>query len=105
MPKLAPSAGSRKGAPNVERKHRSPSDRRRKARRALAKAVATSGEIQGKSRKRQRSRAGGEANAATILGTDLARLYAKFGDDKRDVFATGLIPDGTPYKGRTWKAS
>jgi len=103
MPTPASSAGSRKVEPR--KRKRSPSDNARNLRRRLAKAVRTSSEIQGKSRRRQRSRAAGEANFATSLDTDLRGLYEIFGDDKRDVFATGKVPDGTPYRGRTWRAS
>lgn len=54
-------------------------------------------------RTRQRARLTGEANLATMLDTDLGLRYDAFDDDKRAIFATGLVPDGTPYKGRTWR--
>lgn len=61
--------------------------------------------IQGTSNKRQRTRAAGEANAATGLDTDLFDLYDAYGEARREVFATGKVPDGTPFKGRTWRSS
>jgi len=77
---------------------------RRNTLRALRRATATAAEIQGISRARQRHRLAREANAATALDTDLGSLYSQFGEDKRNVFAAGMIPDGTPFNGQTWRA-
>lgn len=79
---------------------RSPSDRRRKVRRALAEAVQTTAEIQGTARARQKTRAAGNANDAAVKTTDLEHLYGDLREDKRALYATGLIPEGTPYRGR-----
>jgi len=77
--------------------------RKARALRALERALATTSEIQGTSRTRQRRRAALEANAAASLDTDLDLLYEVLGDDKRAIFATGLVPNGSPYRGRTWR--
>lgn len=95
-------------SPNRVNRQKRAGDRgrqRRRARRALAKAMQTSAEIQGSAKHRQRSRSRGEANTAASFDTDLLGLYREFGEDKRAVFATGLVPNGAPYKGRTWRAS
>lgn len=107
MPPPATSARPREAGRRIapRKRKRSPSEERRKLRRALKRAVRTSTEIQGAARKRQRSRAAGESNAAASLDTDLDGLYGAFGDDKRAIFATGQVPNGAPYKGRTWRAS
>lgn len=67
-------------------------------------ALRASQRIQGAARRRQGARAVGEANAAASLDTDLRELYEDYNGDRRELFATGLVPNGTPYKGRTWKA-
>lgn len=94
-------AGSRKVEPR--KRKQTPSDQRRKTKRALANALRTSAEIQGAARRRQRERSAGAANAATSLDTDLGHLYDRFGDNKREVFTSGVFVE-TPYKGRTWRA-
>lgn len=99
MPGAARSAGSRKVEPR--RRKRSPSDQRRKARRALAQALGTSAEIQGKARQRQRSRAEGEANRAASLDTDLFELYGRLGADKRQAAETGVVSTGGGFAGKT----
>lgn len=101
MPFSAPSAGSRKVEPR--KRKQSPSDRRRKAKRALVVARNTASEIQGAARRRQRERSSGAANAAAVLDTDLGFLYDRFGDEKREIFVSGVFIE-TPYKGRTWRA-
>lgn len=88
----------------MSRTRRSPSDRKRKARRALRKALDSSARIQGASRQRQRSRLAGEANRAVSLDTDLGLLHSELSERKREAMATGLVPNGTPFKGRTWRA-
>lgn len=77
---------------------------RRKAERALARAMQTSAAIQGTSRARQRHRAAGEANTAEALTTDLRGLYTEFQGDKREVYSSGYISEPS-YKGKTWRAS
>lgn len=106
----ATNAGSREVEPlyksvsGSRKRKQSPADQRRRALRALARAMGTTAEIQGTSRQRQQRRSDGEANAAASLDTDLALLYDVLGDDKRVLFGTGLVPNGEPYRGRTWRA-
>jgi len=95
-------------AGNARRATRPPRKRARRGKkartlRALQRALATAGEIQGTSRMRQRRRSAGEANAAASLDTDLELLYEVLGDDKRGIFALGLVPNGSPYHGQTWR--
>jgi len=72
--------------------------------RAIKQAVQTSADIQGKARQRQRKRLAGEANPATALDTDLKELHVELSNDKRAIVGAGLVPDGTEYRGRTWRA-
>jgi len=95
------STGSRKVEPSKRGKRGAGSAQRRKARRAIAKAVETSAELQGKSRSRQKTRAAGEKNRAASLDRQVDALREEFNGDKRNIFATGLVPDGTPYTGKT----
>ena len=80
--------------------HQTPSRQRRSARRAAARAVQTAAEIQGTARARTTARATGNADAAAAKGGDLDNLYGEYRGDKRDLYATGLVPEGTEYKGR-----
>lgn len=73
----------------------------RRVRRLIAEAVSTSAELQGTSRKRQRTRAAGEANLAAGLDRQVENLRETFNGNKRDIFATGLVPDGTEFRGKT----
>lgn len=95
------STGSRKVEPPRHGKRGKGSAQRRKARRAIAKAVRTAEEIQGTARARQKHRAAAAANTAAKLTGDLDDLYEEFNGNKREIFATGLVPDGTEYRGRT----
>lgn len=73
----------------------------RRVRRLIAEAVSTSAELQGTSRQRQRTRAAGEANLAAGLDRQVENLRETFNGNKRDIFATGLVPDGTEFRGNT----
>lgn len=99
------SAGSREVEPFKRRRRKqTPSDERRKTKRAVERALQTSAEIQGKSRARQRRRSRSEANAAQSLTTDLGELYGRFQGDKRNILGTGYLKQ-LPYKGSTWRPS
>ncbi len=95
------SSGSREVEPSRRGKRGSGAAQRRKARRAIAQAVKTSAELQGTSRKRQRTRAAGESNLAAGLDRQVENLRETFNGNKRDIFATGLVPDGTEFRGKT----
>lgn len=103
-----PLSGSREVEPVTttgrRQSKRSPSSQRRKARRAIENAVQTANEIQGAARARQRARAKGRAVQAAARTDKLDELYGNFRRDKRDIYASGLVPEGTGYRGRTSKA-
>ena len=87
----------------VNRKRsRSRGRRNRHARRAIEGAVRTSADLQGKSRARQRTRAAGEKNRAASLDREVAAAREDFNKAKREVYATGLVPEGIPSDAPIW---
>jgi hypothetical protein len=87
-------------ARSATRPPRTRARRGRKARtlRALKGAVETADEIDRTARDRQQVRAAGNANAAEAKTTDLDRLYGQLRADKREIYATGLVPEGRPFQ-------
>lgn len=104
MPPDKPGADNMSGDAPLTRvnkkRSRSRGRRNRGVRRAIAKAVKTSAELQGKSRARQTTRAKGEANHAASLDREVTSIHRDFNGNKRDIFATGLVPDGHDYRGK-----
>ncbi len=41
--------------------------------------------------------------AADGLTERLADLYPEYRGEKRDLYSTGLVPEGTDYRGRVWR--
>lgn len=91
-------AGSRQVEPRRKRKQ-TPSDERRKVRRAVAQAKQTADEIQSASRKRRTSRAAGEANRAVSLDSELDGLYGEFRADRRGIYGAGVREGGDFRRG------
>ena len=85
-----------------KKRSRSRGRRTRQARRAIEKAVETSAELQGKSRSRQRTRAAGEKNLAASLDREVEQVRDDFNEAKRDIYATGLVPEGLPSNAPIW---
>ena len=94
----APSAGSREVEPR--RRRRSPSDHRRKIRRALERAERTAAENHSAATERQRSQAAGERNRAASLTTDLDNGFKQLRTERGDVYAAAGTHEGHGFRGK-----
>jgi cell division septum initiation protein DivIVA len=99
VPAGSPQPDSTGTARSATRPPRTRARRGRKARtlRALKRTVDTADAIDQAARARQQARAAGQANTARAKTTDLDHLYVEYRADKRDVYATGLVPEGQPF--------
>jgi len=81
----------------------SPSQRRRRARRALARARNKRDQIQTSSVDRQQARVAREANTVTRLDRELPELYDEYTLNRQEIVRSGLV-EPRPYRGQTWRA-
>lgn len=92
--------------PAKRRRKRTPSDERRKARRALKRVAEKVEEIDDNATERQEAwHETGQANLTAAKGEQLDSLYGDLRVARQKVYAAAQVAEGKPYRGRTSKLS